>query len=156
MSSKGASPCGAMDMLGNIYAKQEKTELAMEVFDKAISTCPDYAHTYFDRGSMYLISGEYSKALEDLRRAVKLDPDYPEFNMALGAGLVNLGEYTEAIHYLEKAIALDSFLTPARSYLAIAYMNTEQWALADRQFDWILKNDPTSEGAKLILQEPVP
>ena len=52
---------------------------------------PRYAHTYFDRGSLYLNLEEYDLALVDLRKAVEIDPEYSEFQLALGAALLTMG-----------------------------------------------------------------
>ncbi|MBN1184899.1 MAG: tetratricopeptide repeat protein [Bacteroidales bacterium] len=147
---KNPNDVSAIDLLGNLHFAKGDINLALESYNKAISINPQYAHTYFDRASLYLNLEDYNKALRDLRKAVQLDPAYAEFRMALGAALLNINELTEAQEHLMKAVQLDPLLTTARFYLGLTYLKLDKEKLALQQHRWILENDPESFEAQQI------
>ncbi|MBU4185885.1 MAG: tetratricopeptide repeat protein [Proteobacteria bacterium] len=148
--NKTPNDVSAIDLLGNLHFAKGDINLALETYKRAISIDPKYAHTYFDRGSLYLNLEDYSKALRDLRKAVQLEPGYAEFRMALGAALFNLNKPNEAKKQLMKAVQLDPLSTTARFYLGSTYLKLGEENLAIQQHRWILKNDPESFEAQQI------
>jgi len=147
---KYPNDASALDLLGNLYSLNGDIKKSLEFYNKAISIAPKYAHTYYDRGSLYLNLEEYDKALKDMYKAVELDPNYAEFRMALGTTLLVLDEINKAEDHLKKAIQLDPTLTEARYYLGVLYLQLEKEELAFQQLSWILENDPDSFEAQQI------
>jgi len=147
---KNPNDASALDLLGNLLFMKGDIKKSLESYNKAILIAPKYAHTYYDRGSVYLNLEEYDKALKDMYKAVELDSNYAEFRMALGSTLFSLNEINEAEVHLEKAIQLDPTLTAARFYLGILYLQLEKEELAFQQLNWILENDPDSFEAQQI------
>jgi tetratricopeptide (TPR) repeat protein len=147
---KNPNDPSALDLLGNLHFMKGNIKKSLELYNKAISVAPKYAHTYYDRGSLYLNLEEYDKALKDMYKAVELDPNYAEFRMALGATLFSLNEIDKAEEHLEKAIQLDPTLTEARFWLGVLYLQLEKEELAFQQLSWILENDPDSFEAQQI------
>lgn len=126
---------------------------AFEYCEKAIEMDPRYAHTYFDRGSLYLNLEEYDLALVDLRKAVEIDPEYSEFQLALGAALLTIGSIEESLIYLATAVLLDPDSTTAKLYLALAYAQEGYQEKADELVQWILTNYPESYEAQVLREK---
>src|SRR5262249_21342672 len=53
-------------------------------------------HTYFTRGCVYKIKGEYEKAITDLSEAIRIGPNYTEPYKHRGIIYVNLREWDKA------------------------------------------------------------
>lgn len=147
---KNPNDASALDLLGNLLFIKGDIKKSLESYNKAISIAPKYAHTYYDRGSVYLNLEEYDKALKDMYKAVELDPNYAEFRMALGATLFTLNEINKAEEHLKKAVQLDLTLTAARFWLVLVYLQLNKEEMAFQQISWILENDPDSFEAQQI------
>ena len=61
-------------ILGSIYQKQQRLELALLCYNTAIGLLPDDVDSLVNRGELLLKFGEFRKAAEDLARAVQLAP----------------------------------------------------------------------------------
>ncbi len=139
--------------LANLRFQAGDIDSAFEYCEKAIEMDPRYAHTYFDRGSLYLNQEEYDLALIDLRKAVEIDPEYSEFQLALGAALLTMGSTEESMIHLLKAASLDPDPTTARLYLALAYAQEGYQEKADELVQWILTNHPESYEAQVLREK---
>jgi tetratricopeptide (TPR) repeat protein len=56
------------------YIQQEKYDLALTQFTRAIELDPDYTEAYFGRGMIYTIREQWRPALQDLNTAIRLNP----------------------------------------------------------------------------------
>lgn len=77
-------------ILGAIYQKQNKDEIAIAFYDAALNLFPEDVHSLTSRGEIYLNLGKFDKAAADFKRAIDLDPKWkhPAANRArLLAGL---------------------------------------------------------------------
>jgi len=142
-----------LDWLANLRFQAGDIDSAFEYYEKAIEVDPGYAHTYFDRGSLFLNLEEYNLALVDLRKAVEIDPKYSEFQLALGAALLTMGSTEESMIHLLEAASLDPDSTEARLYLGIAYVQKGYQDKADVLFQWILTNHPESYEAQILRDQ---
>jgi len=125
-----------LDWLGNLRFQAGDIDSALAYYERTIETDPRYAHTYFDRGSVYLNLEEYDLALVDLRKAVEIDPEYSEFQLALGAALLTMGSIEESLIYLATAVSLDPDSTTAKFYLAVACAQGGYQERADELVEW--------------------
>ncbi len=71
-------------MLGAIYQKQEKYELALEHYNAALRVNPDDIHALTNRGEIALKLGRLQEAASDFKAAMDLDParKHPAANRA--------------------------------------------------------------------------
>ncbi|MCL2561995.1 MAG: tetratricopeptide repeat protein [Rikenellaceae bacterium] len=51
---------------------------AMSDLNRAIQLLPDFAHSYYNRGNLHLLSGRMPEAYEDYTRAIELFPNFAE------------------------------------------------------------------------------
>jgi tetratricopeptide (TPR) repeat protein len=63
----------AMCWIGLTYSKQNKLEMAVQSFTRAISGYPEYVSAYVNRGLTYMRIGRYQRALDDFDVALRLD-----------------------------------------------------------------------------------
>ena len=151
--SRSPNDPSILDWLGNLRFQAGDIDSAFAYYEKAIKVDPGYAHTYFDRGSLYLNLEEYDLALIDLAKAVEIDPEYSEFQLALGAALLNMGSAQESLIYLATAVSLDPDSTTAKFYLAVAYDQIGYPEKADELIQWILTNYPESYEAQVLREQ---
>lgn len=151
--SRSPNDPSILGWLANLRFQAGDIDSAFEYCEKAIEMDPRYAHTYFDRGSLYLNLEEYDLALVDLRKAVEIDPEYSEFQLALGAALLTMGGTEESMIYLTTAVLLDPDSTTAKLYLALAYAQEGYQEKADELVQWILTNYPESYEAQVLREK---
>ncbi len=56
------------------YIQQEKYDLALAQFTRAIELDPDYSEAYLGRGMIYTIREQWRPAFQDLNTAIRLNP----------------------------------------------------------------------------------
>ncbi|MFN7247200.1 MAG: trypsin-like peptidase domain-containing protein, partial [Microcystis sp.] len=61
--------------LGVIYSNQQKYELALSDYNKAIDINPNYAEAYYNRGILYKNLQKYDLALSDYSKAIDINPN---------------------------------------------------------------------------------
>jgi tetratricopeptide (TPR) repeat protein len=59
---------------GGLYANQEKLDLALADWKKAIVLNPNFALAYYNRGLVYKDHGKLDLALVDYNKAIALNP----------------------------------------------------------------------------------
>jgi len=151
--SKSPNDPSILDWIGNFRFMAGDIDSALEYYKKAIEADPSYAHTYFDRGSLYLNLEKYDLALIDLKKAVKIDPEYHDFQLALGSALLTFGNIDESLIYLSKAVSTDQNSTAAKLYLGLAYAEKGDYEKANELFQWIIRNHPDSYEAQLLKEQ---
>jgi len=87
-----------------VVAKLKWYSEAINSFDKAIATKPDYAEAWFYRGIALHYSGHYSEAVVSFDKVIAIKPDTAEAWFYRGGTLGKLFRYTEAISSYDKAI----------------------------------------------------
>jgi tetratricopeptide (TPR) repeat protein len=61
-------------ILGSIYQKQRKYDLALARYTLALNLFPDDISSLLNRGEVYLKLGKFLEAAEDFKKAIALDP----------------------------------------------------------------------------------
>jgi tetratricopeptide (TPR) repeat protein len=71
-------------ILGAIYQKQEKYDIALARYSMALSLFPKDINSLSNRGEVWLKCGKLREAAEDFKAAIELDPDrkHPAANRA--------------------------------------------------------------------------
>lgn len=70
--------------LGILYRRTNRTDKALEAFEKALALNPRRAETYNHLGILYRDMGEFQKARRAYQTALKLAPDYAYAHLNLG------------------------------------------------------------------------
>ncbi len=61
--------------IARYHEEQKRFDVALEVYDRLISTFPHYALGYIGRGQLHLRRREHDLAINDLAEAIRLDPE---------------------------------------------------------------------------------
>lgn len=115
---------------GEGYLRSNRSNEAINEFQRAVSIKPKWPEAYFKLGMAYSAipitsdsTGENLKAaLKAFEEAVRLKPDWPEALTELGSKYSTFQQYDKAIRSLKKAIALKAELVEAHENLAIVYL----------------------------------
>ena len=121
---------------GYAYENQQKYDLVLKDYSKAIKLKPDAAPIYQNRGIVYVITHKFDLAIEDYSMVIKLDPNSP-FAYSERANIYeNNGKVNLAIEDHSKVIEL--MLDEARSYhyflRGIARLRIQDWKGAKEDF----------------------
>lgn len=83
---------------------------ALELFDRLVEYCPDYAEGYNQRAFIHFLREDYAAALPDLDRALDLNPHHIAALAGKGLTLLGLGRKDEGHAVLRLALALNPWL----------------------------------------------
>ncbi|MCA2812917.1 MAG: tetratricopeptide repeat protein [Microcystis sp. M090S1] len=61
---------------GILYRRQQKYELALDDYNKAIELNPNHANAYNNRGNLYQDLQKYELALDDFNKAIEINPNF--------------------------------------------------------------------------------
>jgi tetratricopeptide (TPR) repeat protein len=97
----------ALLQLGNVYNfVEEKYEIAIECFDKALAINPEYVCCFHMKANVYLKIMDIDKALLEYKKAIEIKPDYVTAYINRGTIYFNKKEYGNAILDFEKVCQL--------------------------------------------------
>ena len=117
------------------------TNSAITAYNNAIKIKSDYELPKINLGKIYDEQGDYDKALDQLLSAYKNNSKSYEVNYNLGNVYLHKQLYKESINHYKKAIASQPNETTPRYHLALAYIETEQRAVAKTTLSDLLKID---------------
>src|SRR5215831_16402735 len=96
----------ALHLLGVIAAQTRRTELAVELIEKAIGINAKVADAHSNRGNALRDLKRFEEALASYDRALVLKPDYAEAFNNRGIALKELNRVDEALASYDKALVL--------------------------------------------------
>lgn len=92
---------------GNVLDDQNKVQLAIGAYGKAIGLKPDYAFAYLNRAEDFASISRYENALTDYNKFMEMISDNDEAYNMRGATYHKLGKNAEALADYTKAIELN-------------------------------------------------
>ncbi len=93
------------------------------------------------RGSWYVLRGDYELAAEQFREALKLNPSSTAARERLAEALCRQGEYSSAINTYEQLLELSPGHTAAMKGLGLAYLAQRQYPKAKEVLEQALAAD---------------
>lgn len=128
---------------------KEKTALADQAIQTAISTDPDYAFAYYVRGISWIFSkNRFKQGIKDFQHALKLDPDNAFLVAAIGKGAFLTGKYDLAITQYQAALAMEPIVPEFYWFLGKAYLSSGRLDDAEASFRKLLSLSPSSSYGK--------
>src|SRR5262249_5577381 len=113
---------------------------------EAIAADPKYAAPLNDLGVLMMVKKNYPEAAKILQQAVEADPKSMHALLNLGITMNNMGKYADAIEPLREAVRLEPRLVSAHLHLGIAFVETEQFALGEKELDRAAKSSHADKG----------
>ncbi|MDJ0672705.1 MAG: tetratricopeptide repeat-containing serine protease family protein, partial [Microcystis sp. M53598_WE2] len=100
---------------GILYRRQQKYELALDDYNKAIELNPNHANAYNNRGNLYYDLQKYDLALADYDKAIEINPNFAILYSNRGGVYYNQQKYELALSDYNQAIDINP--NDAKAYL---------------------------------------
>jgi len=97
----------ARQFLGNSYGGQDKDDMAIAEYKKAIEIDSDFAPAYNSLGYAYMQKEEYDKAEEAFKNYIHLIPDEANPHDSIADLYTRMGRHEDAIEHFKKSIELN-------------------------------------------------
>ncbi|HTI93053.1 MAG TPA: tetratricopeptide repeat protein, partial [Puia sp.] len=132
----------ANNYMGNIFADLEDYPKAIDSYQKAIETDPNWLYPYNGLGTVYSELKKYGDAIDIFRKAIEVDPKhaYPYNN--LGNVYNELTQYDTAIELYNKAITADPKLPYPYNNLGNVYRYCKNYNKAIDAYKHAIDIDP--------------
>jgi Tfp pilus assembly protein PilF len=111
----------ALYQLGRYYQGQNRHELAISAYQRALVADSHFAEAHNGLGVVYSMQGRHKEAIEAFRTAAQLEPKASHIYSNLGHAYYAQGLYADAIVALQYATALDPTNQRALNNLGLAY-----------------------------------
>ena len=105
--------------LAMAYAQEKQPELAIQMYDKALSFGDVYPQIHHNKGNLFLQQGKMSEAISAFSRALELDPTFSFSYPMLISAYVSTGNFDQAYEIIERGEKV--------------FVANAQWALLRRQ-----------------------
>lgn len=109
---------------------------------RAIDRNPDSAYLYLTRANAHAASQQVPQAEQDCLKALELDPNLTPAKLLMARLLSVEGKFANAIPMLEQVVRKTPEEKEAYPLLAVAYMNTKQYAKSIQVMKRLLTIDP--------------
>ncbi len=106
--------------LGRYYQGQNRLELAIEAYQKALAIDPHFTEAHNGLGTIYASQGKYEQALAEFNAVIAMAPGSAHIYNNLGYLNFLEGNYTEAVIAFTHATSLDPGNEKARNNLGMA------------------------------------
>jgi tetratricopeptide (TPR) repeat protein len=90
------------------------TDLARDMFDRAIMIRPQYAEAWNRRATLFFNDGKYDQAIADIESTLRYEPRHFGAWMGLGMIFESIDKPAAALKAYRKALAIDPFLEAAK------------------------------------------
>lgn len=134
--------------LGNVYAREEDYERALEYYKRSLELYPLYHAAYNNIGTIYSSHGLLDYAIIAFKNAVTINPDYVQAHFNLGTMYYQKGMLKEASDQFKRVLTLSKNYTKAHNNLGIIYAENGQLDDAIAEFEKIITYDPHNEKAR--------
>ena len=138
---------------GYVHAHDEKYELAIKDFTRALEIDPKMATGYMNRGYVYNDLRMATRAEADFRKALSLSPNYGEAHLGLAYSLLQLRRAAAA---LKEAQIAGKFLPESESLhlaQAEAYRQRANFMRAEAEYRAALRFNPNEPSTYLALSD---
>ncbi len=139
--------------LGDMYARHNDLDKAIEEFEIAIKLKPGYADAYHNLANIYLRKEEMDKAIAGYEKALELNPNIWQSHQNLAAIYFNQNNPEEAEKHLRAALEINPKETSLYPDLAIILFRKGQKQASLDLLNQALQIDPDNQKARdLFIQ----
>ena len=116
------------------------TKKAIEQFNGALATYPNFPQALSDLGLQYMKLGKMDKAAETFEGLLKLKPSDASAHLNLGIALYNQGNLEAAETNLREALKVNSPAPSAHYYLGMTLIKTKRYEGAQKELELAIAN----------------
>ncbi|TRT53867.1 MAG: tetratricopeptide repeat protein, partial [Microcystis aeruginosa Ma_QC_C_20070703_M131] len=127
---------------GILYYNQQKYELALADYNKAIDINPNFAEAYNNRGNLYSNQQKYELALADYNKAIDINPNYANAYYNRGLLYYNQQKYELALSDYSKAIDINPNYANAYYNRGVLYKDLQKYDLALSDYNKAIDINP--------------
>ena len=120
-TSHGSNSVDAMYKMGRYYQGQNRYDLAISAYQKALAADNSFVEARNGLGVIYSRQGKYREAIEAFQVAVQQAPKAAHLYSNMGYAYYLQGQYAESVTALEQAALLDPTNQRALNNLGLAY-----------------------------------
>jgi tetratricopeptide (TPR) repeat protein len=128
--------------IGSEYENEDKLDVAISYYTKAIQLNPKYSEAYSNLGDAYRKKGDFENALKDLNQGIELNPRNAKAHANRGLSYFDKLDYQAAIRDFTKAIEIDPQFVNAYNNRGSAYYNVKDYQAAIRDCTKAIELDP--------------
>ena len=132
---------------GTLYYNQQKYELALADFSKAIELNRNDAKAYTNRGNLYSNQQKYELALADYNKAIEINPKLAEAYYNRGILYSNQQKYDLALADSNKVIEINPNDSDAYNRRGLLYYLQQKYELALADYNKAIKLDSNNAKA---------
>jgi len=112
-----------LNLLGVLTHQMGKSEIAIELINKALILKPDYWGGHYNLGKVFYDQGMLDEAISSFRRVLTLNPDIAEVYCNLGVAFIDQGKLAEGVASYNQALTLKPDYAEVHNNLGIALRN---------------------------------
>ncbi|HEY6802409.1 MAG TPA: tetratricopeptide repeat protein [Pyrinomonadaceae bacterium] len=154
--AKTPNDADALNLLGVVRAKQDRTTDAEKLFRRAISILPAHVSAHINLAELLLTHNRPTEAAIVLLRAYKLAPTRPEINIDLATLYAAKGDYQRAYEHLRQvphdAINDDYFLAMLRTLVGLKRLKEIPELAREFQNSTIESDETKAQFASLLVK----
>ncbi|UKO97452.1 tetratricopeptide repeat protein [Nostoc sp. UHCC 0870] len=92
--------------LANVYEKQSKLDVAIQLYQQALELKPDYGEMYYNLGNVFQQQGKLDRAVESYQQALKLKPNLFQAYHNLGNIFQQQGQLDIAVECYQQVLKI--------------------------------------------------
>jgi len=138
-------------MLGLVYERQKKTDLAIREYQETLRLDPTYLDARRQMGMLLAAQGNLAQAQAEFKEALRLNPNHKEVHSLLAATYLFNQQFEEARAEIQKALALDPNFADAHYNLGLLYARSGSLERAIEELQTALRLKPSYQTAHLEL-----
>ena len=133
--------------LGVGYQLMEDSERARREYQSAVSIDPELGHAWLYQGVLHEEGQRYEQAASNYRTGIRNNPENMDLRVALIGLLRKQGDLDGAITEAKKALKVNSNSMDVYNNLGLAYLDLEEYALAQFVYQKALTIDGADQNA---------
>ena len=138
---------------GIIEESLNNTESAIQSYQRALATWPEYPEAHYHLGQAYLKNQQPEKAVDAFQKTLAVRPGFAKAWYGMGIAYNQSGKNDSALVSLQKALVYDPELLNARMALGTLHQEEGNYSEAIAHYQQLLKQHPTFSPALLSLGE---
>ena len=140
----------ALEIMARLQLLVGKSAEAVECWEQALESAPNYVYAYDGLGAVAVKRGEYERAVALFRKSLLLRPASPQTRLDLAKALMSWGRLDEAAETLERHVEIDPKSAEGHVLLGQLRLQREEYEEAKQAFlaaeALVPENPPTHYG----------